>query len=72
MGLSISIEVTMPENIDEDAVTRLGLSCYPHGGLDHEPMTTGESIQWAFQSGGWALDELAALGVTWEAQHQAR
>lgn len=35
-------------------------------------MTLPEALQWAFQSGGWAIQKLLDLGVTWDAQHQAR
>lgn len=72
MGISISIEVSVPETADKDEIIRVGSACYPHSGLAEEPMTLPEALQWAFQSGGWAIQKLLDLGVTWDAQHQAR
>jgi hypothetical protein len=71
MGLSISIEVNIPETVDKALVTRIGLACYPYDGLDDEPMDLGEALQWAFQS-PWGVGQLADLGVEWDAQHQVK
>jgi hypothetical protein len=71
MGLSISLEVHIPDNVDRTLVTRIGLACYPYDGLEDEPLDIGEALQWAFQS-PWGVGELASLGVTWNAQHQVR
>lgn len=69
MGLSISIEVSIPEAVDKTAVIRLGAACYPYEGFGDEPMDLGEALQWAFSS-PVGVTELASLGVTWNAQHQ--
>jgi hypothetical protein len=68
MGLSISIEVNIPDDVDATLVTRIGSACYPHG-IGDEPMEIGEALQWAFMS-PWGVGELASLGITWNAQHQ--
>lgn len=67
MGLSISIEVLLPEVLDKERLVRLGEAHCPYE--DTEGMEIGEAIQWAFAS-PQGVKDLASLGVTWNAQHQ--
>jgi hypothetical protein len=71
LGLSnsISIEVTIPDSVDTALVTKIGVACYPHGGVEDEPMDVAEALQWAFNS-PWGVGQLADLGVQWNAQAQ--
>lgn len=64
MGLSISIEVVVPDDVDRALVTAIGEKCSPYLPDDGEPMTIGEAIQWAFSDSG-GVAALAALGITW-------
>lgn len=67
MTHSISIEVHVPDSVDESAITMIGERCSPY---DHpHGLETGEAIQWAFTS-PQGVTELANLGVRWYAQHQ--
>jgi hypothetical protein len=68
MGLSISIEVHVPDTIDKNAIIRIGERAY---GQDDsgEPMDIGEALQWAFAN-PQGVTELANLGVHWNAQFQ--
>lgn len=64
MGVSISIEVQVPDTVDRALVTAIGERCSPYLPDDEEPMTVGEAIQWAIGDAG-GMRELASLGVTW-------
>lgn len=68
MGLSLSIEVQVPDDVDAASVTAIGERCYQHvgGDVDHEPMGIGEAIQYAFNNAG-GVAALAALGIRWTA-----
>jgi hypothetical protein len=69
MSLSISLEVTIPDNVPESLVISIGAACYPEGIPDEEPMDVAEALQWAFLS-PWGVDQLHSIGVEWNAQHQ--
>lgn len=67
MGLSISIEVNVPSDVDVARLVRIGEESYPYD-VD-EPMDVGEAIQWAFST-PQGVKDLASLGVQWNAQFQ--
>lgn len=67
MTHSISIEITIPENVDTALVIKIGEASYPYDVAG--PMELDEAIQWAFATTQGVTD-LANLGVTWLAQHQ--
>lgn len=67
MGLSISIEVTIPEVLDNERLINIGKAHCPYE--DTEGMEIGEALQWAFATPQGVTD-LATLGVQWNAQHQ--
>ena len=68
MGLSLSIEVKVPANVDVALVTAIGERCQPplSRDADCEPMGIGEAIQYAFNEAG-GVAALAALGIRWTA-----
>jgi hypothetical protein len=68
MGLSLSIEVQVPDDVDAASVTAIGERCYAStvGDVDHEPMGIGEAIQYAFNDPGGVM-ALATLGIVWTA-----
>lgn len=67
MNLSVSIEVTIPENVDTESIIKVGEAAYPYNVPGD--MELDEAIQWAFASAQGVTD-LANLGVRWMAQHQ--
>jgi hypothetical protein len=67
MGLSLSIEVTIPDGVDSALLIDIGERCYPYD--IEETMEIDEALQWAFST-PQGVTELAILGVRWNAQHQ--
>jgi len=67
MGLSLSIEINVPENVDMTLLIAIGERCYPYDIA--ETMEIDEALQWAFST-PQGVTELAILGVRWNAQHQ--
>lgn len=67
MNLSVSIEVSIPANVDPQSIIKVGEAAYPYNVPG--AMELNEAIQWAFTTAQGVTD-LANLGVVWLAQHQ--
>jgi len=69
MGVSLSIEVTVPSHVTANELVAIGEQCCTHE--DVEGMGVGEALSWAFSDAG-GVTMLSTLGVTWNAINTGR
>jgi hypothetical protein len=63
MGMNLSVEITVPDGIDDDAIIAIGKVCAPFD-VDADDMDVAEALEWCLSDPG-GPQMLAQLGITW-------